>query len=80
MVAGGHPRLRVVHVLLQQGEGGEGETGYIARDLIARHADADLSGWTIFLCGPGPMMNKLRPAVREMGVHRANLYSERFWL
>lgn len=80
IAAGEAPRLRVVHVLSEETAGWEGETGYIDRDLLARVVGEDLSGHSIFLCGPDAMMNALTPQLIAMGARPERLYTERFWL
>lgn len=80
IAAGEAPRLRVVHVLSEQTAGWEGETGYIDRDLLTRVVGEDLSGRSVFVCGPDAMMDRLMPMLVGMGVPETRLYNERFWL
>jgi len=80
IAAGEAPRLEIVHVLSEPTEGWTGETGYVDRDLLARSIGGDLSGRSVFLCGPDPMMNALIPVLIDMNVPETRLYTERFWL
>ncbi|MEA3401665.1 MAG: ferredoxin reductase family protein [Armatimonadota bacterium] len=78
IAVGETPNLSVVHVL-SQGQW-EGETGYIDRDLISRYVGDDLSGMSIYLCGPEAMMDTLIPELLDINANQNRLYSERFWL
>lgn len=78
IASGDTPRLRVVHVLSQ--EEWDGPTGYIDRDLISDTVGEDLSEYSVYVCGPEPMMDQVMSAVLELGAPEDRLYNERFWL
>lgn len=71
--------LRVVHVLSEQEEF-EGETGHVDPDLLGRVLDDDERAGEVYLCGPPPMMDLVEGALRELGVPRSRIHSERFEL
>ena len=75
---GAAPRLKVVHVLSE--EEWDNPTGRVDRELIVDEAGSDLSDYSIYICGPVPMMDKMIELVLELGAREDRLYSERFWL
>ncbi len=78
IAAGEAPNLTVIHVMSR--EDWDGPTGHVDRDLIAEHVEEDLSDYSVYVCGPGPMMDEVIPAVLDLGAPEERLYSERFWL
>lgn len=74
------PRLRVVHILSQAGEGWQGEAGYVDRSALLRHCGADLQSKRFYACGPPLMMRLVTQALRELGVSPRRIHSERFVL
>jgi len=80
-IAGGErPRLRVVHVLSETGEGWQGETGYVDREKIQRFVGERITGRTYYVCGPPPMARKVIADLRYLGVPQARIEYERFSL
>jgi ferredoxin-NADP reductase len=71
--------LRVVHVLSEQPEY-DGETDYVDADLLGRVLNGELSDAEVSLCGPPPMMDLEEEALRNLGVERSRIHSERFEL
>jgi predicted ferric reductase len=80
MTAGGHLRLRVVHVLSQADEAWHGERGYIDRGMLARSVGERVSGRAYYVCGPPPMMTQVVAALRSLGVPPGRIAFERFSL
>jgi ferredoxin-NADP reductase len=80
MVRGGHPRLRVVHVLTRPHRAWKGEYGHIDQGMIRRYCGIDIRGMQFYLCGPQGMMRTLDRELKELGADAGQLYSERFWL
>lgn len=72
-------KLRVVHVLEDPPDDWQGETGYIAKELLAReHLEGEVENVYYFVCGPTPMMDAAEHALQELGVPPWRLLSERF--
>lgn len=79
MERGGTPRLKVAHVLGDAKEGWQGEKGYIDAEKIKRLC-VDACGKAFYLCGPPPMMMKIRGTLRGLGVARRRIHYEFFSL
>jgi predicted ferric reductase len=77
-LAGGHPNLRVVHVLEKPPEGWTGEKGYIDAAMLKRHLPARYLRYQYFVCGPGPMMDAMDRALVTLGVPAERINTERF--
>jgi predicted ferric reductase len=76
--AGGHPHLRVVHVLSSPGKGWEGEKGYVDGEKIMRYCHGDLSARAFYLCGPRGMLDALATFLAEKGVPGGSIRTEIF--
>lgn len=74
---GERPNVTVVYVLDDPHDGWEGETGFVDRDLIARHVDR-LDTREFFVCGPEPMVHALHDALDELGVPEAHIHTEHY--
>ncbi len=72
--------VKVVHVLSKPGEGWEGETGRVAKEVLQRHAGDLLSRAQVLLCGPPPMMDAVQATLEELGVKGRQIHFERFAL
>lgn len=72
--------VRVVHVLSEPDENWDGESGYVTREIIERHAGELLGEADVYLCGPPAMMDMLLDALGELGVPGARIHAERFSL
>lgn len=70
--------LRLVHVLLEPPPDWTGDTGFITRDVLARHLPADLAGLQFYVCGPSPMIRLAEAALGELGVPLRRVHSEIF--
>jgi predicted ferric reductase len=70
--------LKVVHVLERPAEGWEGETGFITPEVLDRHLPAERDEWVTFICGPIPMIPFVTQGLRELGVPRSQIHSERY--
>ncbi len=70
--------LNVQHVLLEPPDGWSGETGYIDRDVLARHLPEQRVGFQYYVCGPSPMIRLAEQALTELGVPLRNIHSEIF--
>lgn len=74
-----HPeRLTVRHALERPHEGFDGLVGRLDPDNLARALDAlgDLSDATFFVCGPTPMREAARDALRARGIDAARVREE----
>ena len=78
--AGGHPKLTVVDVLQQPGNAWTGERGFIDRDKLQRMCGPGLAEKAYYICGPEGMMTNVVRTLRELGVPKARLRTERFAL
>jgi predicted ferric reductase len=70
--------LRVVHVIEQPIESGEGERGWIDADLLDRHLSPLAGGEEYFVCGPVPMIRAVERLLAERGVPASRLHTELF--
>jgi len=66
--AGGHPRLKVIHVLSKPNEGWQGETGHVDGEKIERLCGKDLGGKTFYVCGPQSMLKAIVAALKSRHV------------
>lgn len=80
IVAGGHPRLKVVHVLSKPEGDWTGERGRIDRELILRHVTEPLAGKAFYICGPAVMNQALTRDLRGLGVPSHRIHGEKFAL
>ena len=76
-----HPeRLTLVHVYEQPPSGWAGPSGYIAgataERLLSQARAATTLPTEFYLCGPNPMMEAVRAALRAIGVPEADLHTE----
>lgn len=72
--------LRVVHVLLEPPPGWTGESGYVTRDVLARHlpSEGERTSCEYFVCGPSPMTRMVERSLADLGVPAARVHSEIF--
>jgi len=66
--AGGHPSLRVVHVLSGPSPGWRGETGLLGREKIRRLCGEDLQGKVFYVCGPPGLADSVVDALEFLNV------------
>ncbi len=70
--------LRVVHVLAEADEEWQGETGYINDEILQRHIGAQQRDYSVFVCGPEPMMDVVEKALLELHFPLHQIRAERF--
>jgi ferredoxin-NADP reductase len=70
--------LTVVHVIERPPEGWAGETGYVTREILARHLPPAHRRFQYFICGPDPMMDAAEAALVGLGVAAERVHTERF--
>jgi ferredoxin-NADP reductase len=80
-LAAAEPRLRVVHVLAEPARAGGAIRGVLDAPTFARiaaelHLEREPSEY--FVCGPAPMMEAVRAALRARGVPAERIREERF--
>ena len=80
IAASDRPRLRLVHVLSHADGAWEGETGYVDRAMLERLTGDRLARSMYYICGPPPMMTRVIPALRGLGVPPERIAFERFSL
>lgn len=72
------PGFKVYHVLSD--EDWEGPTGFLTKELLSGLLGEEELSRRVFLCGPPVMMDKVTHALRDLGVARRNIHTERFAL
>ncbi|MBW3560059.1 MAG: oxidoreductase, partial [Proteobacteria bacterium] len=72
--------LTVVHILEKPSDAWSGETGFVTREILARHLPGNRAALRYFLCGPTPMIAAAERALRELGVPADHMQSELFEL
>jgi predicted ferric reductase len=72
--------LRTVHVLEEPPEGWEGERGYIDRATLERVLPRDTFARSVFVCGPGVMMQTVLSALSELEIPHEHVHAEKFEL
>ena len=73
-------KLEVVYVLRDAPENWKGESGYITREILARHLPParESDAFEVFICGPQPLMNAVEQALVQLGVFIGSIHAERF--
>ena len=74
---GGHPVLKVVHVLSKPDENWNGETGYIDQEKIEKYCGV-LKGKGFYVCGPPGLVKKTIKNLRDLGVKDKRIHVELF--
>jgi predicted ferric reductase len=77
IVKGGHPALKVVHVLSKPDENWKGETGSIDRERIQKHC-AEVKGKGFYVCGPPGLVKTTIKNLRDLKVHDNRIHIELF--
>lgn len=68
-----------LYVLSEPPIGWQGATGVVDAALISQtFSQAQFDSWVFVLCGPVPMMDTVREALRQQGVTEARILMERF--
>jgi predicted ferric reductase len=71
--------LEVVPVPEEPPQGWEGESGFVDRDMLARHLPTrGVERWQCFVCGPPPMIDAVEDALEGLGVPPDHIHAERF--
>jgi predicted ferric reductase len=70
--------ITLVPVFEAPGPAWNGERGFIDAALLRRHLPPNLARHHFFVCGPPPMMDAMERCLVEIGVHPANVHTERF--
>ena len=70
--------LTVVPVFEAPPAGWEGESGFVNRELLARHLPVQFRRFQFFVCGPPPMIDGVERALLALGVPQARITAERF--
>ena len=70
--------LTLVHVIDSPPEDWSGARGKVDGDLLRAHLPAGTRHWPHLMCGPGPMLDALRPELRAMGVPMRHIDYEIF--
>lgn len=70
--------LRVVHVLSDADSNWQGETGYISKEILQKHISDLERDYSVFVCGPEPMMDSVENALLEMQIPLHQIRAERF--
>jgi ferredoxin-NADP reductase len=74
----GAVNLRCVPVFEAPPPGWSGESGFVTRELLARHLPAQYLRHQFFVCGPPPMMDLVEGALLALGVPPDRIGTERF--
>ncbi len=77
---GGHPKLRVIHVLSNPGTEWEGEAGRIDRDRLERLCGGKYTGRAFYVCGPPGLLGTVVDALERSGVEAKRIHTEIFSL
>ncbi|AFZ33261.1 oxidoreductase FAD/NAD(P)-binding domain protein [Gloeocapsa sp. PCC 7428] len=70
--------LSVTHVIKKPPENWAGESGYINKELLARHIPSDREGWRYFLCGSPRFLAEVEKALHELEVPAKYIHIEHF--
>lgn len=70
--------LKVVFALEKPGTDWTGERGYVDAALLRQHLPEEYREFQYFVCGPEAMMDAVEGALRELGVPRGRVHTERF--
>jgi predicted ferric reductase len=77
--AGGHPGLRVVHVLSRPGQSWSGETGHLDGEKVRAYC-GPVEGKSFYVCGPPGMVRALLGVLESMGIPDRRIRLEIFSL
>jgi len=74
----GAVNLECVPVYEAPPAGWTGESGYVTRELLARHLPGQYRRYQFFVCGPPPMMDMVEAGLLALGVPPERIATERF--
>ncbi len=72
--------LHLIHIIRFPGEGYQGETGFITREILLKHLPDDIAGLEFFICGPIPMMKAAEGILSDMNIAPGDIHTEVFYL
>jgi len=75
---GGHPMLRMVHVLSDPSPGWTGESGFVDREKIARLCGDDLGTKVFYACGPPGLVDTVIDILKSLQVPDSRIRLEIF--
>jgi predicted ferric reductase len=70
--------LDIVYVFETLPEGGQGEQGFVTRELLSRRLPPHFRRYHYFVCGPPGMMEAVEAALTALGIPGRSIESERF--
>jgi predicted ferric reductase len=70
--------LKVIYVLDSPDEDWDGETGYITKEVLARHLPEEGIKREFLICGPNVMTDSVEDALQAIGIPLQRIHSERF--
>jgi len=75
---GGHPSLKVIHILQEPDKDWTGESGYIDREIIEKYCGENLSEKGFYVVGPPALIEKSIQNLRDLGVKESHIHLELF--
>jgi predicted ferric reductase len=72
--------MNIVHILSRPEAGWSGARGHLDEEVIRELAGPFLARADVYLCGPPALMGELRCALKNLGVRRERMHTERFAL
>lgn len=78
MSAGGHPRLKVVHILNHPPKEWTGESGLLTEEMLKKHLTGGLDNKGFYLSGPAGLVHSTADILGRMGVLDRRLHTEIF--
>jgi predicted ferric reductase len=73
-------RLRVVHVLSSPHDAWQGRCGHMNGDFIRQHVSESSEARGFYICGPPGMIKTIERDLKQMGISRHRIHSEKFAL
>jgi predicted ferric reductase len=70
--------LQVVHALEEPPQDWKGETGFITRQMLDRYLPGDRKNRQYFVSGPLPMIDSVEASLRQLGIPRNRIQSEKY--
>ena len=75
---GEHPRLKVIHVLTEAGNGWQGEKGRLDHERLERHCRIDLDAKAFYICAPAALTKSVILFLKNRGVKDGRIHFEYF--
>lgn len=73
-----HLDLTIIHILQNPPPDWTGESGFLDREMFARHLPERHHAMQYFACGPGPMLDAIEDSLIALGVPAPRVHTERF--